>query len=140
MGFFSNDCNGCGHSIRHRGATMPESRWMSQAVAMDKEGSRLMGEYDGYGNIGGMSDGDGLMGYDTWHRKCWELAGKPEFTKASRSSHDQGHFVGEYDPPEPKTVADMEALSKVAEQKRDEDARAWKEAMAKYHAENGNNA
>lgn len=113
MGFFSSTCPGCDHSIRHAGATNQTSRWMAQAVVLFENGDRISGEYDGYGSVGEHGGDEPVIGLgeeEAWHRACWMIAGKPEFTKPSRSASDQGHFVGDYDPAQPKTKADLDAL------------------------------
>lgn len=120
MGMFSWDCKGCGFSIRERAG------WMGKAVAMTERGSRIIGEYDGYGRIDDMElSEDGS--FSLWHHACWKVAGKPEYSGNSRGSDDQG-FPG-CDREEPKTVADMEALRKTADFERAEERRKWKRHM-----------
>ena len=137
MGFFSWDCKGCGHSIRHRGACRKESNWLSQAVVLTEDGSRVIGEYSGYGEVGGFHDegSNELDGSSIWHSACWKLAGKPEFDGPSRHANDQGHFVGEYDPTEPTTVAEMVVLKVVADEKVKEEQKKWEEYSKKRQAE-----
>lgn len=116
MGFHSADCKGCGHSVRHQGSVNSTSAWMVQAVILLSDGDRAAGECDGYGGIHGHYGGFSFAGNEVWHRACWELAGKPAFTKASRSAHDQGHFTGDnYDPKEPKTVEEMASMKITAD-------------------------
>ena len=136
MGFHSSDCSGCGHSVRHRGATLEVSGWMSQCVVLRSNGDRISGEYDGYGRVGSYdADNGAFEGADVWHKACHRLAGSPEFKKVSRSSHDQGHFVGEYDPPAPQTMADMVEMKKTAEAAREKNRLAWKQAVENYQKE-----
>lgn len=139
MGFFSWNCPCCSHSARSAHATNRTSAWMSKVVVCFKNGDRLSGEYDGYGRIGDMDDDHSIADRDgtftLYHRACWELAGKPGFTKPSTSARDQGFFVGEYDPTKPKTIEDVKALSEAATSKREEDRRKAREAMAKARAE-----
>lgn len=63
---------------------------MNEAVALTSSGSRVIGKYDSYGNLGGME----LVDYEgevaVYHKACWELKGRPEFTEPSRHSDDQG--------------------------------------------------
>lgn len=119
MGFYSADCKGCGHSVRHDGSVNSTSRWMTQAVVVSSDGDVGTGEYDGYGSVmphNKNADCYALQGKEVWHRACWEIAGKPEFTGASRSAYDQGHFVGDNnDPTQPTTKAEMDALKVRAE-------------------------
>lgn len=93
MGFFSYDCKECGHPLLCRQATDAGiNDWMSDAVALGPDGSRILGEYDGYGRIG---DTDSLHWAACLHRACWELAGKPEWDRygsPSAQSADQGWF------------------------------------------------
>lgn len=129
MGFFSWDCPCCQNSVRAPCATNTTSEWMSEAVAVLDNGSRLVGEYDGYGCVGNgeLDYGDNFALY---HKACYALAGKPEFTKPSRSSHDQGYFVGDYDPAQPQSETDLAALRDDATKKREASRRAWQKALA----------
>jgi hypothetical protein len=129
MGFFSFDCPVCNRSIRSHHATNRVSAWMTQCVFLpeDLRRKRAIGEYDGYGRIGVLVDiGDADWHFDhdkdghrleprfaLYHLACWRLAGKPAFTEASRSASDQGFFVGEDDPAEPKTLKQCRALHPV---------------------------
>ena len=106
MGMFSWDCKGCGHSVREG------KSWMGKAVATDKEGSRLIGAYDGYGRIV-EAEVMGLCGApEVWHFRCWTLAGKPEWTGGSRNALDQGMPNG--DLPEPGDTTDVARMAKSA--------------------------
>lgn len=130
MGFFSCLCPGCNHSIRSYHAVKDDSEWMMRAVALNAAGSRIVGEYDGYGRVG---DGDlELECYEIWHYACWKIAGKPEFSKPSAHAADQGYFVGKYDPKEPKTPEDLLALKRAAK-KAAEDRRKEMEEYRKAH-------
>jgi hypothetical protein len=139
MGFFSQTCPGCGHSIRADCAVKHESKWMNEAVVLFKGGGKAMGNYDGYGRLlnryGERVCDDEEMFYgdnEVHHRTCWHLAGKPKFTKASERASDQGYFVGEYDPPEPNTVEDMKALKADGKRRDKEQQAAAKEGMRRY--------
>ena len=82
MGFFSYECKKCDHSILSSYSSDPEiNGWMKDAVVLSPNGSRVIGEYGGYGDIGGMSAGEGhISGDAVWlHQACWEQAGKPEY-------------------------------------------------------------
>jgi len=101
---------------------------LSEAVVLLDNGSRLVGTYDGYGSVAGgeLDFGDSFTLY---HKACWHLWGKPEYTTQSRSAHDQGYFVGEYDPSEPKSEADLESLRKVGTEKREASRRMWQKVL-----------
>jgi hypothetical protein len=137
MGFFSANCPGCNHSIRSSYSVREASRWMKSAVLLSKGNKPVKGEYDGYGCINSMDedDSDGFLSAEVWHHACWEIAGKPSFTKTSAPDSDQGYFVGEYDPPKPISQADLDALkaaAKIADDERREEGRKSRE---KYLAE-----
>jgi hypothetical protein len=104
---------------------------MEQAVALSKEGDRVLGGYDGYGRVGGsyeVQDGDEL-----WHKACWLIAKKPEFTKASAHANDQG--FPNCDAEEPKVQADLTALKQKAKAKLDAERAATRAYMAFKNAE-----
>jgi hypothetical protein len=64
--------------------------WMSEVVVLLQSGSMLMGDYDGYGRVCGVTINDEPEAY---HRACWEAQGKPtEFASPSEGSDDQGWF------------------------------------------------
>jgi len=108
MGFFSQDCEGCGHPALSLWATTPINDWMQHIVAITPKGGILFGVYDGYGRLD--DDGkiyDDAVGFDNtvWHLACWKQAGKPShFQGPSRHSDDQGFFFqdGEHDMAEPQ--------------------------------------
>ena len=97
MGFFSYDCKECGHSLLSSYSADPGiNEWMTQAVALTSQGSRCMGEYDGYGNLGPGCLAD--VAAACIHQACWELAGRPEYDhygSASSSADDQGYFFND---------------------------------------------
>jgi len=105
MGFFSQDCGRCGHPLLSPGATTAGvNEWMTQGVAIDPEGGVHLGDYDGYGRLGGAEKAVGF-GATVFHRACWDLLGKPvQFAGASVDSEDQGWFFGdgEHDLPDPR--------------------------------------
>ena len=99
MGFFSWNCKRCGLAIMSPYQICDETAWLNDAVVITKGGSILKGEYDGYGCINGMEFTEFTECPEMYHKKCWELAGKPtEFTEASKSARNQGYFIGEEDP------------------------------------------
>jgi hypothetical protein len=105
MGFFSQDCKGCGHPVLSSYVTNRTNRWMQQAVAITPNGSVLRGFYDGYGSL---CEHDGAVGFDNtvWHLACWEVAGEPTtYTGPSEPSDDQGYFFAdpEHDMADPRT-------------------------------------
>ena len=95
MGLFSWDCKYCLHPLIMPSNAESKNRWMSQVVALLPNGDVLKGDYDGYGRVaGGEIHGGGEP--EVYHDRCWERIGKPTtFTKASRSSTDQGHFYND---------------------------------------------
>lgn len=122
MGFFSFDCKECGHPMLCNYSSDEEiNGWMKEAVVLEPNGSRLIGEYDGYGRVGGSSYADGDIGDDAvWlHQACWEVAGKPErdaFDGPSDHSADQGYFFDrEHDMIDPR-VTDEEERKRLLEE------------------------
>lgn len=83
MGFSSYDCKHCGHPALSRYSSDPEiNEWMVNVVVMTSNGTRLVGEHDGYSGVGGACVADGGIPMDgaVWvHQACWEVAGKPSF-------------------------------------------------------------
>lgn len=106
MGFFSQECHGCGASIISEYAATPNNAWMSDAVAITPTGNIHTGTYDGYGRIDGAEYAIGERN-TVWHKACWEIAGKPtEYAGASPNAQDQGYFFDDddpkYDRPDPR--------------------------------------
>ena len=93
MGFFSWNCKECGKSIRSPYSVDKNTDWMADAVALLKNGSVIIGEYDGYGRIGGTDLADSAP--TMYHHKCWIKAGKPEYSGESDWAEDQGFFIGD---------------------------------------------
>ncbi len=96
MGFFSWDCKSCGHPALGDMAINNVNQWMNVVVALFPDGSRMIGEYDGYGRVNGVD----IYEYDDnvvelWHKACWIKAGKPEYSAPSDRSADQGWFFNE---------------------------------------------
>ncbi len=107
MGFFSWNCKRCGHPMLSRYVANDINRWMTQVVVQTADGSRVMGEYGGYGDVGnheiepvyhGTTEGP-----ECWHKDCWEASGKPEYEGPSADARDQGFFFdeGAHDIPSP---------------------------------------
>jgi hypothetical protein len=133
MGFASWDCPLCEHSVRHHGIP---PRWMSEAVLV--KGQRLLrGDYDGYGRLHTESGTVKVVARYPgrpmfYHQACFDIV-KPKTFQVSGPAADQGHFTGDYDPPEPKTRADLAKLRKHMAAKREEADREeamWKEKSA----------
>jgi hypothetical protein len=102
---FSTNCRACGHPLLSHGATSLINRWMTQAVAVFKEGSILKGEYDGYERIGGYNNDVQLEDASVYHRACYDVIGKPmDFAGRSQNSDDQGWFFndGDHDLADPR--------------------------------------
>lgn len=99
MGFFSWQCKGCDQSIKAP-YNLDALAWQADAVCLKSDGAVYSGEYSGYGVI----DDPALEREDIWedsepelwHKRCWENAGKPSFTGASKQAADQGYFF-DYD-------------------------------------------
>jgi hypothetical protein len=95
MGMFSWECPACNFSIRDCGGCC-EDNWQGEGVVLTAGGSRIIGTYDGYGRIGGCELGEQIDDFAIYHKACWELKGKPEFTKPSRHAADQGFCITEH--------------------------------------------
>ncbi len=109
MGFFSWDCKSCGHPMICPNAVNEDgiNKWMTKVVVMASNGSRLIGNYDGYGRV----DDRDIVEFDRnepccYHQACWESEGRPEYDGPSLSSLDQGWFFDDADHsvPEPASV------------------------------------
>jgi len=98
MGMFSWNCVACGFSIRDC-RNCCEQNWQAEAVVLTPGGSRVIGHYDSYGNVGGVNLVDQIDPFAMYHKACWELAGKPEFEKPSAHARDQGFCLGCHDDP-----------------------------------------
>ena len=100
MGFFSSECEGCGHPALSIYATNDINRWMMRVVAIREDGFRAAGEYDGYG---GLETEEGTwehaVGFGTtvWHESCWIVAGRPTDYRGETNAPDQGYFFDEGD-------------------------------------------
>ena len=90
MGFFSWDCESCGHPMLSPSATEDKNGWMSNCVALGENGSVLVGEYDGYGRLDGMEID--YIKPCVYHADCWVHKNKPGYTGESNGSADQGFF------------------------------------------------
>lgn len=104
MGMFSWDCNGCGFAMRDcRGCA--EDGWMGHAVCLTPDGSRVIGHYDHYGQLGEYNLVDQIGKFAIYHKACWELAGKPEYDRPALHSRDQGFCLAIHGQPLPKPTS-----------------------------------
>lgn len=108
MGFFSSNCEGCGHPLLCISAINGINSWMNEGVAITEDSQVIQGFYNGYGTLVDASrDNDYAVGgtNTVWHRACWVQAGSPtDYRGASASSPDQGWFFeeGAHDMAEPR--------------------------------------
>ena len=83
--------------MRSRCATDNEDH--VNVVVLEKDGSILKGEYDGYGRVlteynEHEIDFHGDEEPECYHQHCWEEAGKPiEWSEGSKYADDQGFFI-----------------------------------------------
>lgn len=121
MGMFSYECKECGHPMLSPEATSEGiNEWMSDAVALSRDGDRAVGTYDGYGRADGYEVGDCGMDVAWVHRACWEKAGRPEWSRygsPSASAGDQGWFFddGDHDLIDPRVEDEGERARLLAE-------------------------
>ena len=115
----------------------PKDDWMAQAILQTEDGSRVIGEYDGYGRINHSSE---VMDFDkpeVWHLACWKAAGRPEYSGPSESARDQG--LHDYTVCVPRHVQDVEALREIKQtedrKQREEIRRVWTIEVEKLKAE-----
>lgn len=136
MGFFSWDCVECGHPALSPKAVNNNkiNLWMTQVV-VHHDRHVYRGEYDGYGEVVGALGGLDLVDLDgeacLRHQACWEVQGKPGYSKPSRSSADQGFFFEDPDHAmaRPQTPEDIQVGRELAEQSRERTQQAWKQAL-----------
>ena len=101
MGLFSWECKKCDHSIKSP-YHLPEGwEYMNEAVFLQEHEPPIIGDYDGYGHVDNYDLQIVTDNPELWHKKCWENAGKPEYTGPSNYSSDQGFF---YDNPSSKEM------------------------------------
>lgn len=119
MGFFSWECKGCGHPMLSEHATNHINGWMEQVVEIRKDGSELVGHYDGYGVIKTLiwpepppritSSGEARL----WAIARWRLENKPDPTDVQVESSEPclwhyacWHLAGEPHVYSPSKMAD----------------------------------
>lgn len=100
MGMFSWDCNACGFSLRECCGCSVDN-WMSRGVCLTPDGSRVIGYYNAYGQLGEYNLVDQIGKFAIYHYACWEVAGKPEYDRPSHHSRDQGFCHGMHGQPFP---------------------------------------
>lgn len=126
MGLFTQDCKSCGNPLLATFNTEGRGDWMSHGISINRDGTRIEGLYNGYGElfpadshdeegaircVGTDFNTDGTYagtGPTIWHHACWIAAGSPpQWQGESPSSDDQGHFFdeGTYDLPKPLNLS-----------------------------------
>lgn len=110
---FSWNCLACGFSLREcRGCS--EDNWMAQAVVLAPNGTRVIGFYNSYGQVGDTYNLAEQMGdFSVYHKACWELVGKPEFTRQSPHARDQGFCHQMHGTPFPLPTLEWMELAKM---------------------------
>jgi len=68
---------------------------MTECVVLREGKEPVIGEYDGYGRIDAYEINWGDDEPEMWHKKCWENAGKPQYSGESDSAEDQGFFYND---------------------------------------------
>ena len=94
MGLFSWECKSklCDHSIKSPYELPIGWEYMNEAVVLRPSGKHIIGEYDGYGRINGIEVNCESDEPEMWHKRCWEMAGKPPYSGPSEYAEDQGFF------------------------------------------------
>ena len=95
MGLFSWQCKKCDHSIKAPYNIPAGWEYMTEAVVLREGKEPVIGEYDGYGRIDAYEINWGDDEPEMWHKKCWENAGKPQYSGESDSAEDQGFFYAD---------------------------------------------
>lgn len=116
MGFFSWNCQVCGHPMVCSDAPR-HPKWFERVVVIEADGTVLRGEYDGYGRVDGVRFYEDISGGEPccYHEACYEAVGaKPEYVGPSQDSHNQGWF---FSPGEYKGVPKPKALKKALKPK-----------------------
>lgn len=91
MGFFSSQCENCGHPLLCPAATNSTNTWMTDVVAITPNGSVIRGTYDGYGRIDQFEGA--IIDATVWHQACWTAKGQPtDYQGPSATASDQGWF------------------------------------------------
>lgn len=128
MGFFSNDCAGCGHPMLSVYSASPINTWMTQCLTITPQGVVIgPGTYDGYGRIEDELTGEMLEAQNAysdvtcWHEACWQLSGDSRifgpsgYRGPSPASPDQGYFFGtEHDVENPWIKIELAENARIA--------------------------
>jgi len=117
MGFFSWNCKSCGHPMLSPYVLSDINAWMNQVVVQFGNGTRLIGEYDGYGRVNDIEFDYGSKP-ECYHLSCWKAEGEPGYDCESVTSRDQGFFFddGEHDMKEPDANEGMIIISEREEE------------------------
>jgi hypothetical protein len=114
------------------------TRWLNECVALMPDGSRVIGDYDGYGKVGDFeldwdAAYDGKQAFELVHQKCWEASGRRDFEEQSPDARGQGHFYDDADVPPDKdwrrAMAEGKDVGEVLGQVVDMRAKHEKERM-----------
>ena len=87
MGFFSWNCKVCELAILSPYDLPDGLKWMNEAVALLDGGTKLIGDYDGYGRINGLDFGTDEPAM--YHQECFD---NHEYDGESDSADCQGFF------------------------------------------------
>lgn len=95
MGYFSWECTCCKRSITVQANEKKNAPFNpNEAVALLPNGTTIVGEYGGYGDVDGIEllDHDGTVEFrHKWcHENCMMKAG---YSKPSDDASDQGYFL-----------------------------------------------
>lgn len=86
---------------------------MAETVVLMPNGSRFIGFYDSYGRVNdSLNLADQRGDFSVYHKACWELSGRPEFTKQSPHSRDQGFCHAMHGKPFPPPTKEWMELAK----------------------------
>jgi hypothetical protein len=81
--------------------------WLNECVVLFRDGSRVFGRYDGYGGVDCIDLLDHEGDFELMHRRCWDAAGQPGFTKPSPDAMGQGYFYDDGTTPESERWQNM---------------------------------
>lgn len=84
---------------------------MAHGVCLTPDGSRVLGFYNSYGQLGEYNLVDQIGKFGIYHKACWELVGKPEYTKPASHSRDQGFCHQMHGQPFPLPTKEWLALA-----------------------------
>lgn len=149
MGYYSFNCQGCGHSLisdealEELGGHADEMAWRVGAVAVTDKGDLHVGGYDGFGVVGNHKltlDANCAATETVWHGTCWEISGEPtEYRGPSSRARDQGFFV-ETVTVEPTTLNDLTELRGAASDREKAEQKFADEYNALFRASEAGDA